>query len=85
MIEIPEEVARCFGQSDGEAERHILEAVALEGYREKRLSRGEVGRMLGFDWNQTEEFLAKHRAFYHYSVTDLDEDLQTNLKLVDKQ
>lgn len=78
-IEIPEECARCFGTTDKEASRRILEMIALQGYREKSLSRGEVAQMLGLDWNQTEEFLARHDAAYHYSLRDLEEDLQTNL------
>jgi predicted HTH domain antitoxin len=46
----------------------------LESYRSERLSRGEVRRLLGLSWQETEEFLAKHGIPYQYTIDDLNAD-----------
>ncbi len=54
--------------------RTLLEQATLEGYRSNQLSRGQVAEMLGLDWAETEEFLAKHHCDRHYDIRDLEED-----------
>ncbi len=54
--------------------RRVLEAVALEGDRAAKLSRGQVSALLGLSFDQTEEFLSRHQAYLHYSLEDLDAD-----------
>jgi predicted HTH domain antitoxin len=73
-IELPDAIVRDLGQSPGEITRRVLEAIVLEGYRSERLSRGEVRRLLGLSWQETEEFLAKHGIPYHYAIDDLNAD-----------
>ena len=80
MVEIrvmlPPEVADRFGETREEAARQLIESAAVEGYRSYRLSRGQVREMLGFNWTETEEFLARRGCVRHYSREDLDEDRQ---------
>ncbi len=73
-IELPDAIVRDLGQSPGEITRRVLEAIVLEGYRTERLSRGEVRRLLGLTWQETEEFLAKHGIPCHYTIDDLNAD-----------
>jgi predicted HTH domain antitoxin len=73
-IDLPDAIVRDLGQSPGEITRRVLEAVVLEAYRSERLSRGEVRRLLGLSWQETEDFLAKHGIPYHYTIDDLNTD-----------
>jgi hypothetical protein len=65
MIEVtgqlPDDIARRFGGAPGEIPRHVLEAVALEGFRSARLSREQVGELLHLDAGGTASFLAEHQ------------------------
>lgn len=54
--------------------RRLLEAYAAEGYRGRRLSRSQVGRLLDLDYRQTEEFLKNRQAYLSYSLEDLEQD-----------
>jgi predicted HTH domain antitoxin len=73
-ITIPEEVANELGPAAEEVERRVLEAVALEGYRNGRFSIGFVGRMLGLSLWEAEEFLDRRGARHPYSEAMLHED-----------
>jgi len=75
-IELPDAIVRDLGDSPDEITRRVLEAVVLEGYRTQRLSRGEVRRLLGLSWQETEDFLARHGLPYHYTADDLNDDRQ---------
>jgi predicted HTH domain antitoxin len=77
MVKLSEVVAGRFGETPELAVCKLLEAAAVEGYRTSRLSRGQVREMLGLDWHETEEFLAEHGCFRHYTADDLAEDRQT--------
>ena len=60
-LEVPDEIARALsGASHADPRRFALEAVALEGYRESRLTQKQVGEFLGLSRIQTEDFLALH-------------------------
>lgn len=76
-IELPDLIIKELETVPGAISRCVLEAVALEGYRSRRLSRGEVRRLLGLSWHDTEALLAQHGLVYHYSAEDLDEDQET--------
>jgi predicted HTH domain antitoxin len=81
-ISLPEDVAKIFVANGENLEREVLEATALEGYREGKLSHAQVGRMLELDRFQTDEFLKSHDVPLNYSVADLDQDRLTLEKLV---
>lgn len=81
-INLPEDVARVFGENSENIEREVLEATALEGYREGKLSQAQVRRMLGFATDmQTDAFLKKHNVPLNYTIEDLEQDRQTLEKL----
>ena len=73
-VELPGDVARRYGSAPEQIGRHLLEQAAVEGYRSGELSRGQVAQMLHLDWEDTEEFLAKHQCDRHYDLDDLEQD-----------
>jgi hypothetical protein len=60
-LEVPDEIARALaGAAHADPQRFALEAIAVEGYRENRLTQKQVGEILGFSRIETEDFLARH-------------------------
>jgi predicted HTH domain antitoxin len=65
--------------------RFILEAVALEGYRQESLSQRQVGELLGMNFWETEAFLKAHEVYLHYDLEDFSKDMQTMERIRQKQ
>jgi hypothetical protein len=76
-VEMPDQVARQWGQTPDAVARHVLEDAAIEGYRAGRLSQRQVGAMLRFDYWQTEAFLKERGVPLNYSAADLEADKTT--------
>jgi predicted HTH domain antitoxin len=81
-IELPDVIIKELETPSGAISRCVLEAVALEGYRSQKLSRGEVRQLLGLTWHETEAFLARHGMVYHYTAEDFEEDQKTLDRIV---
>lgn len=73
-IELPEDIAERLETVWENMSRGALEAIAVDGYRAQALSRGQVGRLLGLDYWETEAFLKKREAYLPYDEADLDHD-----------
>jgi hypothetical protein len=73
-VELPDQVARQWGETPDAVGRHVLEDATIEGYRTGRLSQRQVGAMLGLDYWQTEAFLQERGVSLNYSVADLEAD-----------
>lgn len=80
-IELPEEIERQLEAEWKDLPRRALEALAVEGYRSGALTRGQVGRVLGLNFWETESFLKERAAFLHYSLEDLERDRLTRKSL----
>jgi predicted HTH domain antitoxin len=76
-VEMPDRVARQWGETPNAVARHVLEDAAIEGYRAGRLSHRQVGEMLAFNYWQTERFLADRGVPLNYSSADLAADSAT--------
>lgn len=61
-----------------------LERLAVDGYRETRLSQRQVGKMLGLNFWETEAFLKEHEAYLDYDMDDLMQDME-NLERLERQ
>jgi hypothetical protein len=71
-LELPDEIALALaGAGQPNPARFALEALALEGYRDNRLTQKQVGEILGFSRIQTEDFLSAHSAPYDYDPAQL--------------
>ncbi len=84
IIQLPDHVARSFGETADDISRHLLEHAAIEGYRAGRLSHRQVGSMLGLDYWEAERFLHDHGVPLNYSLADLDADRATLAQVLDK-
>ena len=81
-VEMPDQVARQWGDTPDAVGRHVLEGAAVEGYRAERLSQRQVGAMLSLDYWQTEAFLSQHTVPLNYSPADLSADHATLAKIL---
>lgn len=73
-LHLPNELARRLSTT-GDIERHILETLALEEFRQGRLTRAELRELLGFATRaKLDEFLVAHRVVGTYSPDDLERD-----------
>lgn len=81
-VEMPDQVARQWGETPKAVGRRILEDAAVEGYRAGRLSQRQVGAILGFDYWQTEVFLSERGVPLNYSPADLAADNATLDKIL---
>ncbi|MCX6874879.1 MAG: UPF0175 family protein [Verrucomicrobia bacterium] len=74
-LNIPDDVASNLGIEEPALPRAMLEAFAIEGYREGRWSAKQVRLILGHDsrW-QTEDFLSAHDVWPGLTVEDVLED-----------
>ena len=75
-IELPEDIARLLQASWTDMPRRAIEAIALEDYRTQALTRGQVGRLLGLNFWQTEALLKERQGRLPYDESDLDRDRQ---------
>jgi len=82
VVELPDAVAKQLGP-DARLQRRVLEAVALEGYREGRLTSGQVAELLGLSRWEAEDLLDAHGARARYSLEMLEEDRRTMARLLE--
>ena len=74
-LEIPDELAAALTTSGQSLSRTALEALALEGYRDDRLTEADIRRLLGFETRmEVHAFLKEHGVFLHYTLQDLEHD-----------
>jgi predicted HTH domain antitoxin len=81
-VQLPDEVARQWGETPDAVGRHVMEDAAIEGYRAGRLSHRQVGEMLALDYWQTETFLTERGVAVNYSAADLEADNATLAKIL---
>jgi Uncharacterised protein family (UPF0175) len=81
-IGIPDSVAEQMMASGKELSRTVLESMALEGYRNRVLSEGNLCEMLGLESRmQVHDFLWEHGVELNYSWEDWQQDKATVDKL----
>lgn len=81
-VQLPESIARSFGETASEVGRRLLEHAAIEGYREGQLSHRQVAEMLGVDYWAAESFLKDHQVPLNYSLADLEADRAALAKIL---
>ena len=74
-IELPDNIANQL--QSGNISRRVLELIAADHYRQRRIGAAEVRRMLNFSsrW-ETYEFLKGEKAYLPYTEDDLERDVQ---------
>lgn len=74
VVEVPDAIARQWGETPELAARRVLEDAAIESYREGRLTQRQLGQVLGMDYWQVEQFLAARGVPLNYTSSDLEAD-----------
>ena len=81
-LNLPEELSAVLAGQGEDLPRAALEAIALEAYREHRLTTAQLRRLLGFESrHQLDGFLKKHEVWLDYSLDDLERDRETHHRL----
>jgi len=75
MIEIPEDLAAMLSAPGQDPARAALEAMALEAYRQQRLSAYQLRTLLGIGSRYELDGFLKERQVYDYTLEDFEQDL----------
>jgi hypothetical protein len=74
-VEIPDDLGKRLSADSNDLSRRALEALALEEFRQDRLTKPELRRMLGFETREAlDGFLKAHNVFIEYSLEDLEQE-----------
>jgi hypothetical protein len=81
-LNLPEELSAALSRSGQELSRAALEAIALEAYRERKLTTAQLRRILGFDTRyQLDGFLKQHEVWLDYTWQELERDRESHRQL----
>jgi hypothetical protein len=70
-LDLPDDIAQALASQGSDLSRRALEALAIDGYKDRNLTQLQVGKLLGFSRVEAEEFLARHCDLYDYDPADL--------------
>lgn len=74
-VEIPDDVADRLRAGGGDLSRRALEALVAEEYRQGRLNKPDLRRLLGFTTSdQIDTFLKAHEVRMDYTIEDLERE-----------
>ena len=76
-IEVPDSIARQLHLHGPQGKTRALEMLALEGYRDGELSRGQVAELLGLGFHESEQFLNDHHAVHELTIEEFDADARS--------
>jgi hypothetical protein len=80
-VDIPEEVLALAGLPGGSASGGATQLLALELFREGRVSLGRAAELAGVSTEEFMEFSAHRQVSLHYTEADLAEDRATAERL----
>ncbi len=84
-LEVPEDLARLFGEDPEFLNRAALEALAVEGLRTGKLTVAQSGRLLGIPSRyEMDGFLKAKGVFLPLSADDVQRDAQVALSFRSK-
>jgi predicted HTH domain antitoxin len=76
-LELPDELSAYLAAHGQDPSRAALESIALEAFRENKLTTGQLRRLLGFQTRmQVHAFLKERGVYLHYGLEDLQHDRQ---------
>lgn len=80
-VDLPAELARVAGLSPENVSAEAARLLALELYREDRVSLGRGAELCRMPVEQFMEFAARHNVPLHYGAADLEADRRTLRRL----
>ena len=76
-VHIPDDLMGRLKAEGGDLSRRFMEAIALDEYRQGRMSKVDLRRLLGFETRPAlDGFLKEHGVFEEYTLDDLEHDRQ---------
>jgi len=76
-VHIPDDWMSRLSSGGGDLSRRFMEALAIDEYRQGRVSKAELRRILGFETRPAlDGFLKEHGVFEEYTLDDLEHDRQ---------
>ena len=81
-LEIPDDLAPQFTRPGQDLARTVLEDAAVEAYRMRRLTGGQLRRLLGLASRyELDGLLKARRVWLEYTLEDVKRDRETHRKL----
>ena len=81
-LDLPDELSSALAAYGPDLPRAALEAIALEAYRERKLTTSQLRRLLGFQSRyELDGYLKQHEVWLDYTWQDLEQDRQTHRRL----
>jgi predicted HTH domain antitoxin len=81
-FDIPDTLADQLLATGKDPARAALEALAMEGYRSRQLTEGQIKRMLGYGTRmQVHDLLSEHAVPLNYGVEEFNQDIETIRRL----
>ena len=81
-LNLPDELFAALSGSGQDLSRAAFEAIALEAYRERKLTAAQLRRVLGFETRyQLDGFLKQHDVWLDYTWQDLEQDREIHRQL----
>src|SRR6266852_561269 len=81
-LDLPDELSAALADSGQNLPQAAFEAIALEAYREHKLTTAQLRRLLGFESRyELDGFLKQHEVWLEYSWQDLEQDRETHRRL----
>jgi hypothetical protein len=81
-IDLPDELSTALAAAGPDLPRAAFEAIALEQYRERKLTTAQLRRLLGFESrHELDGFLKQHGVWLEYTWQDLEHDREAHHRL----
>ena len=78
-IELPHDVAEQLQQQWGDVSRHVLETLAVEGYRSGQLTTMQVRQMLGYETPmEVDALLQRASVWRDYTEEEVERDCEAS-------
>jgi predicted HTH domain antitoxin len=80
-VDLPSELVAAAQLNEGDVSREVAKVIALELFREDKVSMGRAAELCRTPLEAFMEFAADHAVPMHYGVAELEEDRRTAERL----
>jgi predicted HTH domain antitoxin len=80
-VELPDDLAERILSAGADPARTALEDMAVEAYRQHRLTEHQLGVLLGLDRYQLDGFLKQREVWLEFTAEDLRVEIDTQKRL----
>ena len=82
VLELPDELTAVLGSEGSDLSRAALESIALEAYRERKLTTVQLRRVLEFSTRyELDGFLKQREVWLDYTWQDLEQNRESHRRL----